>query len=100
MLGVTLAWPEALDLDDAPADCDTTGPQQLTCAIPGPEAGAGTDIELSFTLEDDVESVAVEAKGSMLTYAPEDAEVLGDELAAEIWPLRWIASDVDVLSLD
>ena len=100
MLGVTLSWPEALDLDDAPADCDTTGPQQLTCAIPGPEAGAGTDIDVSFTLEDDVDSVAVEAKGSMLTYAPEDAEVLGDELAAEIWPLRWLASDVDTLSLD
>lgn len=99
MIEVALNWSEGLQLNGNPVGCVEYVVDRRTCKVPGPEAGKPRDIELSFTIDDDAENVAVGAKGSMLTFAPAGDDIAGGTPPGT-WPLRWIASDVASLDLD
>lgn len=100
MLELALEWSDGLALNGNPVGCAEYIVDRRVCKVAGPEAGELRDIELSFTIDDEAESVAVAAKGAMLTYEPADDDRAGETPRPGLYPLRWIASDVASLSVD
>jgi len=105
MLAVTIAWPESLELSDAPKYCarDEHRDRQLVCTFSTPsEAAALPAVELSFSVEDDdADEATIAARGEMLTFEPEGELERHDDVGdPPLWPLRWIATDLATVELD
>lgn len=96
LLGVALAWPEALVVQGEPRGC--TAFAGGVCEIPGPPAGDRAVITLTFTVAHDAfENGDVLASGAVLTYDPtSDADRLDERAQPTVQlPAQWVGADAE-----
>lgn len=102
LIRVHLNWPADLDLTDDPTGCASYDARARVCTLDAPATGELTEIRLTFTVAEDAWfdgsfDANLWSKASVVTYPPQDARDLADAAVPGGWPIRWEATEVQLL---